>query len=113
MHRIKECPKKGDLKCKAHPNSTSHTELACFYYRKANGLPISTRPCQDGSKDSSRSGPTPPPGKGSQNLVIAEIDDDVDSTEIYTSDEESQEANLARISDESESVDDQEYYSDG
>ena len=51
-HRIKECPKKGDLKCKAHPNSTSHNELACFYYRKANSFPIWTRPRQDGSKDS-------------------------------------------------------------
>ena len=29
-HVAKDCPKKGDLKCKAHPNSTSHTDLACF-----------------------------------------------------------------------------------
>ena len=43
LHRVKECPKQGDLKCKAHPNSKSHTDFACFYYRKANNLPISTR----------------------------------------------------------------------
>ena len=29
LHRVKECPKQGDLKCKAHPNSKSHTDLAC------------------------------------------------------------------------------------
>ena len=110
-HKYTECSKK-DLKCKAHPNSMSHADLACFYYRKAMGLPINTRPRQDGSKDSTRSGPTPPPGNGSQNLVIAEINNDVDSTEIYTSNEESHGAHTAQISDDSESVDGQEYYSD-
>ena len=34
-HMIGDCPKKGDLKCKAHPNSTSHTDLACIYYKKS------------------------------------------------------------------------------
>ena len=57
-NKYTECSKK-DLKCKAHPNSASHTDLACFYYRKAMGLPINTRPRQDESKDSTRSGPTP------------------------------------------------------
>ena len=61
-HRVKECPKQGDLKCKIHPNSRSHTELACFYYRKANNLPVSLRPLPDGSKETPRNGPTPPPG---------------------------------------------------
>ena len=40
------------------------------------------------------------------------IDDDSDSTEVYTSDEESQGANAAQLSNDSESVDGQEYYSD-
>ena len=61
-HRVKECPKQGDLKCKIHPNSKSHTELACFYYRKANNLPVSVRPRPDGSKEAPRSGSAPPPG---------------------------------------------------
>ena len=43
---------------------------------------------------------------------MAEIDGDVDSTEVYTSDEESQGANAAQLSDDSESVDGHEYYSD-
>ena len=41
---------------------------------------------------------------------MAEVDDDVDSTEIFTSDKESQGANAAHLCDESESVDSQEYY---
>lgn len=53
-HVAKDCPKKGDLKCKVHPTSTSHTDLACFYYRKSQNLPIATRPRPDGSKDSTR-----------------------------------------------------------
>ena len=107
---IKDCPKKGDLKCKAHPTSNSHTDLACFYCRKSQGLPIMTRPRPDGSKDSDRGAPTPPP---SQNLVLATGDEDVDFTEIYTSDEELQEANTAQLDSESESVDTTEYFSDG
>ena len=51
-HVIKDYPKKGDLKCKAHPTSNSHAGLACFYFRKSQGLLIMTRPCPDGSKDS-------------------------------------------------------------
>ena len=50
LHRVKECTKQGDLKCKIHPNSKSHMELACFYYRKTNNIPVSLRPCPDGSK---------------------------------------------------------------
>ena len=46
-------------------------------------------------------------------MVIAKIDDDVDSTEIYTSDDESDEANVAQLCNESESIDNQEFYSDG
>ena len=46
-HRVKECPKQGNLKCKIHPNSNSPTELACCYYRKANNLPVSLRPHPD------------------------------------------------------------------
>ena len=99
LHRVKECPKQGDLKCKIHSNSKSHTELACFYYRKANNLPVSIRPRLDGSKEPPKSGPTPLPGNGSQNLVIAEINDDVDTTEINT-DNESDEANVAQLSGE-------------
>ena len=97
-----------------HPNSTSHTYLACYYYRKANGLPVSARHHPDKSNDStkSRSGGTPPPGNGSQNLVVAKVNNDVDSTEIFTSDEEAHGANMAQICDDSESVDSQEYYSD-
>ena len=48
-HKYTECSKK-DLKCKADPNSTSHADLACFYYRKAMGLPISTRPAKMGRR---------------------------------------------------------------
>ena len=46
-------------------------------------------------------------------MVIAKIDDDVDSTEIYSSDDESDEANVAQLCNESESIDNPEYYSDG
>ena len=53
-HRVKECTKQGDLKCKKHPNSKSHMVLACFYYRKANNLPVSVRPRPDGSKETPR-----------------------------------------------------------
>ena len=45
-------------------------------------------------------------------MVITEIDDDVDTTDIYM-DNESDEVNMAQLSGESESVDEQEYYSDG
>ena len=45
-------------------------------------------------------------------MVVAKVDDDVDSTEIFTSNEEAHGANMAQICDESESVDSQEYYSD-
>ena len=34
-HLVGDCPNKGDLKCKGHPNSNSHTDLACYYYRKS------------------------------------------------------------------------------
>ena len=58
---VKDCPKKGDMKFMAHPDSTSQADLACYYYRKANGLPIVARHCPDRSKDSSnsRAGGTP------------------------------------------------------
>ena len=83
-HISKDCPKKGELKCSAHPDFSSHTNLACYFYRKANGLPISARhgPGSDRSKDSSqtRTGGTPPAGNGSQNLVRAKEDDGMDST---------------------------------
>ena len=104
------------MKCTANPDSTSHTNLACYFYRKANGLPISARhgPGLDRSKDSSqtRTGGTPPAGNGSQNLVLAKADDEVDSTEIFTTDNEEYEGNMAQLCDDSESVDSQEYYSD-
>ena len=109
-HVAKDCPKKGDLKCKAHPASTSHADLACFYYRKSQGLPVMTRARPDGSKDSTRGRPTPPL---SQNLVIAEDEEDVGSTDIYTSDEESHGANAAHPDEESDDMDSTEYYSDG
>ena len=52
-HTQNKCPKKeSELKCKAHPNSTSHADLACFYHRRAQGLHVLTRPCPDRSKDS-------------------------------------------------------------
>ena len=93
---VKECPKKGDLKCTAHPNSTSHADLACYYYRKANGLPVSARHGPDRSKDSSqtRSSGTLPPGNSSQNLLMAEVDNEVDSTEVFTTKDEEQGANM-------------------
>ena len=40
------------------------------------------------------------------------MDDNVDSTEIFTSDKESQGANAAQLCAKSESLDSQEYYSD-
>ena len=43
---------------------------------------------------------------------MAKVNDDVDSTEIFTSDEVAQGANMAQLCDDSESVDSQEYYSD-
>ena len=53
----------------------------------------------------------PQPGNGSQNLVIAEIDDEVDTTDIYT-DDELDKANVVELSGELEDVDEQEYYTD-
>ena len=84
-HKVMECTKQGDLKCKIDPNSKSHKELACFYYRKANNLPV--RPCPEGPKDTPGSGSAPLSGNGSQNLVFAKIDNEVDTTDIYTDDE--------------------------
>jgi len=79
-HIVKECPKKGKLKCTAHPDSTSHANLAYYFDRKANGLPISARHGPDRSKDPSqtRTGGTSSPGNGSQNLVVAEDNDELD-----------------------------------
>ena len=38
-HLSKDCPKKGDLKCTAHPTSTSHENQACYMWRRSNSLP--------------------------------------------------------------------------
>ena len=69
-----------------------------------------TRARPDGSKDSTRGAPTPPL---SQNLFITEDKEDVDSTDVYTSDEESHGANAVHPDEASDEVDSTEYYSDG
>ena len=61
-HRVKECIVQGDLKCDIHPNSKSNTNLACFYYRKANNMPTKIRPRPKGPKDTTANGTTPPTG---------------------------------------------------
>ena len=54
-HTVTSCTKtESELKCKAHPDSNSHADLACYHYRKANGLHVLTRPRPGGSRDSSR-----------------------------------------------------------
>ena len=104
------CPKKySELKCKAHPNSISHADLACFYHRRAQGLHVLPRPRPDGSKDSTRGTKSPV----AANFPLAEDDDDVDLTEVFTSDNESHEVNTAHQDGETESVDTTEYFSDG
>ena len=52
-----------------------------------------------------------PPGNGSQNLVIAKIDNEVDTVDIYT-DDESDEANAAELYGVIEDVDEPEYHTD-
>merc|ERR1712041_39021 len=110
-HLVGDCPNKGDLKCKGHPNSNSHTDLACYYYRRSQHLPINPRPKADSSKD--KKGPPNPPS--SQNLALAnivEIEDDVDPTDIYTSDDEPEEVNAVEVEGESDDIDPTEYFSD-
>merc|ERR1712240_740595 len=53
-----------------------------------------------------------PTGNGSQNLVIAEIDDEVDTTDVYTDDESDKETNAVELSNIVEDVDEQDYHTD-
>merc|ERR1712115_245556 len=62
-----------------------------------------------GSKDSTRGTKSPV----SANFALAEDNDDVDLTKVFTSDDESHEVNTAHQDGETESVDTTEYYSDG
>ena len=54
----------------------------------------------------------PPTGNGSQNLVFAEIDDEVDTTDVYTDDESDEETNAVELSDIIEDMDEQDYHTD-
>ena len=110
-HRVKECMVQGDLKCDIHPNSKSNTNLACFYYRKANNMPTKIRPRPEGPKDITANSTTPLTGN-SANLVIAKIDDEVDTTDVYTDDESNEETNAVELSDIVEDVDKQDYHTD-
>ena len=105
-----KCTKKDtELKCKAHPNSNSHADLACFYHRRAHGLHILTRPRPDGSRDSSRSIKSPV----AANFAHAEDNESVDHTEIFTSDDESHEVNSIHEDEDTDGVDSTAYYSEG
>merc|ERR1712240_167242 len=53
-----------------------------------------------------------PTGNGSQNLVIAVIDDEVDTTDVYTDDKSDEETNAVELSDIVEDVDEQDYHTD-
>ena len=110
-HRVKECIVQGDLKCDIHPNSKSNTNLACFYYRKANNMPTKIRPRPEGPKDITANSTTPLTGN-SANLVIAKIDDEVDTTDVYTDDESNEETNAVELSDIVEDLDKQDYHTD-
>ena len=44
--------------------------------------------------------------------MVAKVNNEVDSTEVFTTKDEEQGANMAQLYDNSESVDSQEYYSD-
>ena len=110
-HRVKECMEKGDFKYEIHPNSKSLMKLACFYYRKANNMPTKTRP-HETPKDTTVNGLAPPTGNGSQNLVFTEIDNEVDTTDVYTDDESNEETNAVELSDIVEDLDKQDYHTD-
>ena len=91
-HTVKECTVQGNLKCDIHPNFKSHAKLACFIYRKANNMPVKIRQHPKGPKDTTTNGTAPPTGN-SANLVIAEIDNEVDTTDVYTDDKSDEETN--------------------
>ena len=89
-HISKDCKKIGPLKCIAHPEASSHEKKACWVWRKANGLPVTTS-SRSSSKERRRDGPpgdtsggAPQPASGTQNLVSGE--NLVYKREIYTSD---------------------------
>ena len=74
-------------------------------------MPIKVRPCPEGPKDTTTNGTAPPTGNGA-NLVTAEIDDDVDTTDVYTDDKSDEETNAVELSDIVEDVDEQDYHTD-
>ena len=87
----KDCKKTGPLKCVAHPEASSHEKEACWVWRKANGLPVTTS-SRSSSKERRReaplpsggaSGGAPPPASGTQNLVSADGENLVDERKIY------------------------------
>ena len=41
-HIYKDCKKTGPIKCVAHPKASSHEKEACWVWRKAIGLPVTT-----------------------------------------------------------------------
>ena len=74
-------------------------------------MPIKVRPRPEGPKDTTANGTTPPTGNGA-NLVIAKIDNDVDTTDVYTYDESDKETNSVELLDIVEDVDEQDYHTD-
>ena len=74
-------------------------------------MPTKIRPRPEEPKDTTANGTTPPTGNGS-NLVIAEIDNKVDTTDVYTDDESNEETNAVELSDIVEDVDKQDYHTD-
>ena len=57
-HLTKDCTKKGNLKCVTHPEATSNKNRACWVWRCANGLPVTT---SNRSSSKERNKETPPP----------------------------------------------------
>ena len=70
-------------------------------------MPVRNKPPSDRPNDTNTK--TAPPSGNGANLVIAEIDDEVDTRDIYTDDESDEETNAVELSDTVEDVDEQDY----
>ena len=68
-------------------------------------MPVKVRSRPEGPKDTN----TTPPTGNSANLVMAEIDDEVDTTNVYTDNESDEETNAVELSDIVEDVNEQDY----
>ena len=74
-------------------------------------MPVKIRQCPEGPKDTNTNG-TAPPTRNGANLVIAEIDNKVDTTNIYKDDKSDEDTNALELSDIIKDVDEQDYHTD-